>query len=380
MSEVYITRTSHFMPNEAISNDEMETYLGYIGEQASKSKRVVLRNNGIQSRYYALDKNGKGTHTNAEITSLAVRKLMDNDPERLKEIDLLTCGTSVPDQMMPSHAVMVHGWLPETKNLEAITPAGNCCSGMYAFKYAYMALKLGLASTAVSTGSERLSRMLHADHFEIEVSKMRELEQNAMLAFEKDFLRWMLSDGAASFLLRTEKNPNGLSLRVDWIEASSFANEVETCMFMATEKLEDGTMKSFMDYTPNEIIAQSTLSIKQDVKLLGENIISLGFRKFDRILKEKGFDVNDIDYFLPHMSSYFFEDKIAGILEECGIPILKEKWFTNLRTHGNVGSASAYLMVDELMNSGKLKVGDKIMIAVPESARFSYVFSLLTVC
>ena len=378
MSEVYITRTSHYLPNDPVSNDEMEEYLGTIGEQASKSRRLVLRNNGIQSRYYAINKEGKPTHTNAEITSLAIRKLMTE--EELNDIDLLCCGTSIPDQMMPSHAVMVHGWLPETKNLEAITPAANCCSGMYAFKYAYMALKLGLADKAVSTGSERLSRMLHADHFEIEVQKMRELESDAMLAFEKDFLRWMLSDGAATFLMQREKSTEGLSLRIDWIEACSFANEVETCMYMANEKLEDGTMKSFMDYTPQEIVDQSILSIKQDTRLLGDNIVNLGFRKFDSILKEKNFDVNDITYFLPHMSSFFFESKIAGILEECGIPIPKEKWFTNLQTHGNVGAGSVYLMVDQLLNSGKLKVGDKIMIAVPESARFSYVFSLLTVC
>jgi len=37
-------------------------------------------------------------------------------------------------------------------------------------------------------------------------------------------------------------------------------------------------------------------------------------------------------------------------------------------------------MIDELINAGKLKSGNKIMLAVPESARFSYVFGLLTVC
>jgi 3-oxoacyl-[acyl-carrier-protein] synthase-3 len=45
-----------------------------------------------------------------------------------------------------------------------------------------------------------------------------------------------------------------------------------------------------------------------------------------------------------------------------------------------VGAASIYMMVDGLLNSGKLKVGDQILLAVPESSRFSYVFSLLTVC
>ena len=80
------------------------------------------------------------------------------------------------------------------------------------------------------------------------------------------------------------------------------------------------------------------------------------------------------------MSSFFFEQPIEQILEENGMEIPKEKWFTNLATKGNVGAGSIYLMVGELMHSGKLKVGDQIMLAVPESARFSYVFTWLTVC
>ncbi len=380
MSEVYITKTANYLPNEPISNDEMEQYLGQIGERASKSRRIVLRNNGIKQRYYALDNEGNPTHTNAQIAANSIRNLMGNDPAKLKEIDLLTCGTSVPDQIMPSHGVMVHGELPESNAIEVISPSGNCCSGMHGFKYAYLSLKVGDAKKAVCCASERLSRSLHADQFELEVKKMSELEENPYIAFEKDFLRWMLSDGAASFLLESEKNSNGISLKIDWIEAYSFANEAETCMYMGNEKLADGTMKSFKDYKQNELQEQSIMAIKQDTRLLGENIVKLGFTKLEGAIKNKGLSADDITYFLPHMSSYFFESKIAETLDELDMHIPKERWFSNLESMGNVGSASIFLMVDELFHSGKLKVGDKILLAVPESARFSYVFSLLTVC
>lgn len=380
MGEVYISKTSFFLPNDPISNDEIEMYLGKIDERDSKSKKIILRNNGIENRYYAINKLGKATHTNAEMASLAIRNLINNDSEKLKQIDLLSCGTSSPDQFLPSHAVMVHGWLPETRNIEVTSPSGACCSAMHAFKYAYMSLKLGESKIAVCSGSERLSRILHTEQFELEVKHMRELEENSYLAFEKDFLRWMLSDGAGAFLLTTEKNKIGVSLKVDWIEAYSFANETEACMYMASEKQEDGTLKSYIDYSPKEINDKSILSIKQDIKLLSENIVRLGFKKLEVTLKNKGINAKDITYFLPHMSSYFFEDKIMKMLIEIDMPIPKERWFTNLKTKGNVGSASIYLMVDELFNSGKLKPGDQILLAVPESARFSYVFSILTVC
>ena len=243
-----------------------------------------------------------------------------------------------------------------------------------------MAIKLGEKSKAISSGSERLSRILRADQFELEVKRLVELEENPFLAFEKDFLRWMLSDGAATFLLENKKSETGVSLRVDWIEGFSFANEAEACMYMAADKNPDGTLKSYMDYTPTEVYEKSILSIKQDVKLLGENIVKLGFKKLKETIVKKGVDVNEVAYFLPHMSSHFFEDKIYDALKEYDIEIPKEKWFTNLSYQGNVGAASIYMMVDGLLNSGKLKVGDQILLAVPESSRFSYVFSLLTVC
>lgn len=66
-------------------------------------------------------------------------------------------------------------------------------------------------------------------------------------------------------------------------------------------------------------------------------------------------------------------------MEKAGIPCQREKWFTNLTQVGNIGSASIYLILEELFNSGKLKTGEKIYLFVPESGRFSYTTALLTV-
>src|SRR6201996_9319207 len=80
-----------------------------------------------------------------------------NNPEKIKEIELLSCGTSSPDQVMPSHGVMAHGWLPEAESIEVVSPSGVCCAGMHAIKYAYLAIKSGDAKLAVATGSERFA-------------------------------------------------------------------------------------------------------------------------------------------------------------------------------------------------------------------------------
>jgi len=37
-------------------------------------------------------------------------------------------------------------------------------------------------------------------------------------------------------------------------------------------------------------------------------------------------------------------------------------------------------MVHELFHSGKLKKGDRMLLLVPESSRFSYMYAMLTAC
>ncbi|MEJ7588066.1 MAG: beta-ketoacyl-ACP synthase III [Ferruginibacter sp.] len=380
LKKVYITNTAVFFPNQPVSNDEMEEFLGYIDNKPSKSKRIVLRNNGIKNRFYALNKQGKPTHSNAEMTALATRSLFKKGTDELTDLELLSCGTSTPDQLMPSHGVMVHGLLPEANGIEVVSPAGVCCAGMHAFKYAYLSVKAGDIKLAVATGSERFSASLVAGVFEEEAQKMKALETNPYIGFEKEFLRWMLSDGAAAFLMSDTPASSGWSLRVEWVEGVSYANEKEACMYMGAEKLEDGTLKGFLDFSADDISSKSVMSIKQDVKLLSENIVPLGGVGLKSTLEKHGLRSSEVDYFLPHMSSDFFKDKIFKRLieNETGIPY--EKWFVNLSTLGNVGAASVYLMVDELFHSGKLKEGDKVLLLVPESARFSYMYSLLTVC
>jgi 3-oxoacyl-[acyl-carrier-protein] synthase III len=380
LKEVYINNTSSFFPNAPVANDEMEEYLGYINATPSRSKAIVLRNNGIKRRYYALTKEGTSTHSNAQMTALAVKALFKNNPDDIKSIELLSCGTSSPDQMMPSHGAMVHGWLPETNAFEVVSPSGVCCAGMHAFKYAFLATKSGYVHQSVATGSERFSVSLLSGNFEDEAQRLKELAADPYIGFEKEFLRWMLSDGAAAFLISNKKNETGISLRVDWMEGYSYANELAACMYMGGEKLKDGTLKSYLDYTPQELMAQSILSIKQDVKLLSKNIVLYGGYGVKAALDKHGVKSEEIDHFLPHMSSEFFKDKIYQQLIANGTGIMYDKWFVNLSQVGNVGAASIYFMVDELFHSGKLKTGDKIFLLVPESARFSYMYALLTVC
>ena len=378
-TNVYINKIAKFLPGPPVENDEMEEYLGYVGGKKSRSKSIVLRNNKITTRYYSRDKQGNSTHTNAELTTEAIKALC-TDKVKIEDIELLTCGTTSPDQLLPAHGVMVHGLL-KSKPMEAITFSGSCCSGMNALKYAYMSILTGNSSNAITTGSEKLSTWMSAQNFEEEANKLKGLDNDPMLAFEKDFLRWMLSDGAAAVLLSNKPNPDvdGLSLKIEWIEIYSFANEVETCMYIGSEKDADGNMHGWSEYKPKEWLEKSIFAMKQDTRLLDKYIAQLGTQKYIELLKKHHIDPKSIDWFLPHISSDFFRSKVDDEMKKYGVDLPPEKWFINLSKVGNIGAASIFIALEELLYSNKLKKGQKIFLSVPESARFSYANALLTV-
>jgi 3-oxoacyl-[acyl-carrier-protein] synthase-3 len=377
INEVYITRLAKFLPNRPVENDQMEQYLGMIDGKPSKARRIVLRNNQITNRYYALDEQGRLTHTNAQLAAEAIRGLFD-DRITVNDIELLTCGTTLPDQTLPSHTSMVHGELGG-KPLEILSPAGSCATGMHAMKYAYLAIKSGEKNNAVCAASELFSTHMKSRNFEKETECLHLLDQNPIVAFEKEFLRWMLSDGAGAALLQNKPNPDGFSLRIEWIETISFANQLETCMYAGGEKQEDGTIKGWREFEVDQLLNRSLFSMRQDVKLLGDYIYQMSDTFLADIVRRRNINLDDIDYFLPHISSEFFRLKIDADSLEKGVHIPQEKWYTNLVRLGNVGAASIYFMLEEIFHSGVLKKGQKLMLGVPESARFSYVYGLVTV-
>jgi 3-oxoacyl-[acyl-carrier-protein] synthase-3 len=376
MFEVYITKTGKYLPNEAVSNEEMEGYLGFINDTASKARRIILRNNKIINRYYAIDKDGNSTHNNAELTKNAIASLFDKDFTS-KDMELLSCGTSTPDVFLPSHAAMVHGLL-KNQSVELNSSSGVCCAGMNSLKFGYLSVKSGNTKNAVCTGSEKVSTWMKSNKYEQEITNLKHLEEQPIIAFKKDFLRWMLSDGAGAFLL--ENSPRGpISLKMEWMEAYSYAHELEACMYAGGDKLENGEIKPWSEYSTEALFNDSIFSIKQDVKVLDKNILVKGAESMKNAMDKNNISSDDIDYFLPHVSSNFFVDGLQKSLSENGIDIPFEKWFMNLSKVGNVGSASIYLALDELMNSGKLKKGEKILLSVPESGRFSFAYAYLTV-
>jgi 3-oxoacyl-[acyl-carrier-protein] synthase-3 len=377
---VYITHLASFLPNAAVPNDDMERVLGQIGPRPSRVRRTILRNNGITARHYAIDPDTLAyTHTNAGLTGEAVRRL-GRDGAAPAPADCLAAGTTIADQLAPSHGLMVHGelaWPP----CEVVSTSGICLSGMSAFKYACMGVATGEHRHAVATGSELVSPLLRAENFDSEAQQQLEaVEGRPELAFDKDFLRWMLSDGAGAALLVPEPGPGPGRRRGAGGEGVAAAGPRETGGGGGAVKQDDGSLRGWPLMDQQERAETSAMAIKQDVRLLNEHVMDYTvYHALVRLRDKHSLQPNDFDWFLPHYSSQYFRGQVHDCMRRAGMAIPDERWFTNLATRGNTGSASIYIMLAELFHSGRLERGQRILCYIPESGRFSTAFMALTV-
>jgi 3-oxoacyl-[acyl-carrier-protein] synthase-3 len=255
-----------------------------------------------------------------------------------------------------------------------------CCSGLSALKYGFLNVASGLSKNAVVTGSELASPSLRASHFDCQVSHSEtELNKKPQLAFSDQFLRWMLSDGAGAMWVSAKPNADQLSLRIDWIELISFANESDVCMYCGMRKTDDGQAASYRIVDDGQtLFREGYLNLAQDVAVLQDRLPRLMSQAIEWTIAKRELVADHIDWLLPHYSSEWFRQKLYDGLVDLQFEIPWERWFSNLSTKGNTGAASIFIMLEELVASGNVKSGQRLLCLVPESARMTFALVHLT--
>lgn len=197
---------------------------------------------------------------------------------------------------------------------------------------------------------------------------------------DTDFLRFMLSDGAGAAVLEPAPSPHGNSLRIDWVEILSHAGERPPCMIAGANFGEDGELgPSWIDYESFEAAsADGAINLKQDLRLL-EDVVELGVDGFEQLTQRGLVRREEIDWVVCHYSSELLRGRVFDELRRRDLAMDDHRWFSNLTTRGNVGSASLFVLLEELVRQPGLEPGQKILVMIPESGRFINAFVHLTV-
>jgi 3-oxoacyl-[acyl-carrier-protein] synthase-3 len=368
----YITATGSFLPGEPVSNEEIEDYIGQAGPATSELKDQTLANCGIKTRYYALNKSQETVISNRAMAAGAVRNAVEKADLMPESVELLACATTSPDLLAPGHASMVHGELGYPP-CEIVTAHGICSCGMMALKNAYLQVAIGEKRTAVAVASEFASRGFKQTRY----AETNLADEDGWLPVEAAFLRYMLSDGAGAAVIQDRPSTQRVSLRIDWISLTSFANTEDACMFIGSST--NSAEKTWGDYSSvSEAAADGALLVRQRLTLL-PHLVRYGIDEYERLRIAGKFNPGTLDWMPVHYSSERMKSLVLGEFARRQIQGPKiEAWYSNLTKVGNIGSASIFVILDEMLNEELIKPGQQILCMVPESGRFAISFMHLT--
>ena len=380
MTDVYITSAGAYLPGDAVANDEMAARIGVIDDQSERIGRLVLRQNKIATRYYALDETGLPQISNAAMAALAGAAALDSAGLNGHDIDFLGAATTQGDLIVPGHASAVHGELaqlnPEVGSLALANFQSVCASASMALRAGYLEVMSGEVKTALITGSEFSSRWFRPGFY----GGAREALTDKDQRMAAEFLRWTLSDGAGAVTLASKPRASGPAFKIDWTKVISLAHAFDVCMFAGANEMKRYDLThswSHYDDGPRGAAADGAIMLLQDMVLL-KRIIRGWVGEYLKLVDDGLIVPAKIDWLLCHYSAHSLREELIALLKAAGAMIDEEKWFTNLPSKGNTGSASLFIMMEEFLARNIAKPGDKILCVNPESGRAIVSFTMMT--
>ncbi|WP_159448778.1 3-oxoacyl-[acyl-carrier-protein] synthase III C-terminal domain-containing protein [Demequina sp. NBRC 110053] len=362
----YLTGFGRYLPGPPVDNDGIAPRLGGDDRVTDRIRRRVLEENGIRTRHYALDEHGEPTELNEELAVKALRTALDDRGIDAEDLRMLACATTMGDALVPGFGSMVHGRLGGGP-MQVLTAQGVCASSLAALDAAAAKIRLGDHPRAAVVGSELPSRSLRQSRFD-----------GASARMDAHFLRWMLSDGAGAVVLEFQPHPTKPSLRLDWVQHVSLAHDHPVVMRSGMEGLDPVVGRTWQDVDIATAAAEGMFVLRQDISVL-DALAEAGIRQFEHLVDTGMIDMRRLDHVVCHYSTNRFRDlAFDGIRRR--IPTLDtDRWYSNLETRGNTGTASIFIALEEAWHDGRFAPGETVLLAVPESARFSFAFAHLTV-
>jgi 3-oxoacyl-[acyl-carrier-protein] synthase-3 len=374
LRDVFITGTGAFLPGEPVAVEAMEAFIGRIGGRSSAVGRRALRWNGVETRHYALNVDGRPLHSNASMTADALRAALDAAGLAAADLDFLATATTQGDYLVPGHAAAVHGELGSGP-MEIASHQSVCASALTALKHAWLSVRAGEAEVAATAAGEFSSRWFRPEFYEGTTL----VDAKGRARVEADFLRFTLSDGAGAVVLEPRPRTDALSLKIEWIDLTSLAGRFDPCMWAGSTFADRSDMRTAWSHAgPVAAHAAGSVALVQDFELLKIVIrawIGVWLEKVDtgRI------DPARVDHLLCHYSARSLREEIVGLLESTAAMIPESRWFSNLATVGNIGAASIWVMLDAFLKSGRAKRGERVLLIVPESGRAMVGFAMCEV-
>ena len=305
-----ITATGKYLPKEVLTNHDM-------AKLVETSDEWIQTRTGIRERR----KVQKGEAT-VDMSTNAVRDLMERYDLDAKEIDAIIVATVTPDMILPCSAALVQ------KNINAVNAWGYdlsaACSGfLFGLESGAALIESGRCEKVIVIGADTMSSILNYE------------DRNTCILF---------GDGAGAVLLEPSEEFGIIDseLRIDGTGGEFLRVDGGGSLHPAS----------------HETVSNKLHYVRQD----GKTVYKFAVRGMADISYEvaerNNLKGDDISLFIPHQANKRIIDAAAKRLG------LKESQvMINIDTYANTTSATIPICIAEVSEKNRLNIGDNVIIS-----------------
>lgn len=302
-----IISTGGALPEKTVTNNDLSALV-------DTNDQWITERTGIRTRQIS---------TGQSATSLAQQAAMqaiERSGLKPEDIDLVIFSTITPDSLVPSAACRLRNALG-IGHAVAFDINAACTGFIYALAIADSMMKNSSMKNALVVGCELLSRITEWT------------DRSTCVLF---------GDGAGAAVLQSRPDAKGI---LDaFLDGENDANGSLTCDINY-----DATPFCSEKLNHDKIEMNGQAVFRYAVGAMNKSILA--------VLEKAGKTPADIDWIVPHQANLRIIDSAVKKLK-----IPREKFFTNLDHCGNTSSASIPMALNALMETGKVKKGDLIVL------------------
>lgn len=300
-----------YAPPKVLTNED-------LARLVDTSDDWITSRTGIKRRHIA----GPDEAT-SDLAIIAARQALETAGVRAQDLDLVLVGTATPDQIFPATACVLQDRLGAA-NAGAFDLLAACSSFVYGLISAGQLIASGAIRTALVVGAETLSRLIDWQDRRTCV---------------------LIGDGAGAAVLGPSTSGRGLYSGA--VGADGSAGDVlkvpagGSRMPVTAEVIERKLHRAYMD---------------------GQAVFKLAVRTIPGLIRktvaDAGWTMDQVDLIVPHQANLRIIEAMASQL---GLP--EEKFVVNIQEYGNTSAASVPLALYEAVQAGRIRDGDRIVLA-----------------
>jgi 3-oxoacyl-[acyl-carrier-protein] synthase-3 len=237
------------------------------------------------------------------------------------DVDLLIVATCTPDTVIPSTAAHVQKKMGAGK--AAVFDLNAGCSGfIYSLSVATSMIQSGGYQKALVIGCERITWFLNWS-----------LRDTAVL----------FGDGAGAVVLEPSADKSGLLASHLGCEGDALEALLVPNFGTAGDRFVDDYEKFDVSFDGREIFRRAVRGMALEIK---------------QVLSQLNMSNDDIDYIIPHQANARI---IEALAKHLSVPM--EQVALNIQNYGNTSAATIPVALCELLEQGRIKPGDKLLLA-----------------